>query len=148
MTILVGVFISKSKQKHCFMFTPCHPLSKKYVCECGVDLLGLCNFVSCNILLPTVNQHAFTNSNDQINAIPTSRSHFEDPPQRRYDHVCHDSVINHFTRCCCTSAVHPYKEFQVPRSHIYLRSLSVACLTHPPTRKRYCNNMFTPLKYQ
>ena len=57
----------------------------------------------------------------------------------------------------------PYKEFQVPRSHIYLRPLSpaypyphiiipqttITCLPLPTLqlRKRYCNSMFTPLKY-
>ena len=41
----------------------------------------------------------------------------------------------------------PYKEFQVPRRHIHVLSLSTAYLTYPPIRKRYCDSMFTPLKY-
>ena len=99
------------------------------------------------LVTKTVNQPVFTNSNDQIQLlIPRSRSYFEDPRQRWYDHICHDNVINRITRCCTTRPIQGSSRSQT-RIYIsdYYQALTLPTLRSVNHTEIVC---LPPLQYQ
>ena len=93
-----------------------------------------------------------------------SRCHwFECPNRRSLSHVYNelstdkwldDWVQHHSTRIITQppiviTSVSPIKGLHCSRACTYTSCLYLLLTyTHPPTRKRYCNSMFTPLQYQ